>query len=267
MQKKLHKNSAHFSQKNALTPESRYKVMSISCIIPVYNEEDNIERIINEAENIFEQLVLDWEIIIIESGSTDGTRRKINEIIKNKKNIYAFNQEKKEGMGSALRLGYSKCKKDLVFHLEADSPFDMVYFKKAIPILFENDCVIGYRIGKKGQRFKWSYYNIGKKGAFLRQIFHVGYNLILKVIFALTVRDVNFSFKIFKREHVQGLHLISNGWFIDAEVLLELRKKGILPIEMPIEYMDRTVGKSSVNIFDPFYMLYELIKYIGAKKS
>lgn len=243
------------------------KTVSISCIIPVYNEEDNIERIVCEAENVFEQLALDWEIIIIESGSTDGTWKKVSEITRNKKNTLAFHQERKEGMGSALRLGYSKCQKDLVFHLEADSPFDMIYFKKAIPILLENDCVIGYRVGKKEWGFKWSYYNMEKRGAFLRQIFHVGYNLMLRIIFGLTVRDVNFSFKIFKREHIQNLHLISNGWFIDAEILLELRKKGILPIEMPIEYTDRTSGKSSINIFDPFRMICEMTKYIKVRKS
>lgn len=241
--------------------------LSISCIIPVYNEGDNVERIINEAENVFEQLALDWEIIIIESGSTDETWQKVDGITKNRKNIFAFHQERKEGMGSALRLGYSKCQKDLVFHLEADSPFDMIYFKKAIPVLQENDCVIGYRVGKKEQGFKWSYYNMGKRGVFLRQIFHVGYNLLLRIIFGLTVRDVNFSFKIFKRKHIQKLNLISNGWFIDAEILLELRGMGILPIEMPVEYRDRMEGDSTVQILDPVSIVGEMIRYIKAKRN
>jgi glycosyltransferase involved in cell wall biosynthesis len=233
----------------------------------MYNEEANAENIISKAEILFEQLGLDYEIIIIESGSTDKTWEKVNEIIKNKKNIFAFHQETREGMGSALRLGYTKCSKDLICHLEADSPFDLTCFKKAIPILYENDCVIGYRIGRKEQNFKWSYYNISKHGAFLRQAYHIGYNLLLRVLFGLTVKDVNFSFKIFKREHVQKLHLISNGWFIDAELILELRKKGILPIEMPVEYKDRTAGNSTVSFLSPFYILYEMFKYIRYQRN
>ena len=228
----------------------------------MHNEEDNVERIIGQAEGIFKGLSMDYEIIIIESGSTDRTWEIINELIRGKNNVYAFHQVKKEGMGSALRFGYSKCRKDLICHLEADSPFDMIYFKKAIPILLENDCVIGFRVGTKEQNFKWSYYNIRKKGAFLRELFHVGYNLILRLIFGVTVRDVNFSFKIFKLEHIQSLNLISNGWFIDAEIILELRRMGILPIEMPIQYIDRTAGKSTVSLSAPFYMLYEMSKYI-----
>ncbi len=85
-----------------------HKNLSISCIIPMYNEETNVERIIRESESLFEQLSIDYEIIIIESGSTDDTWKKITEIMKNKRNIYAFHQDKREGMGSALRLGYSK---------------------------------------------------------------------------------------------------------------------------------------------------------------
>ena len=233
----------------------------------MYNEELNVERIINESVGLFEQLSMNYEIIIIESGSIDSTWKKINEIIKNKENIYAFHQDKKEGMGSALRLGYSKCHKDLVCHLEADSPFDITYFRKAIPILLENDCVIGYRVGKKEQNFEWSYHHMSIKDALLRQIFHLGYNLILRIVFGLIIREVNFSFKIFKLEHIKKLHLISNGWFIDAEIILELKRHGILPIEMPVEYKDRMGGRSSVRILDPIYIFYEMFKYIKTKKE
>lgn len=241
--------------------------LSISCIIPMYNEEDNVAEIISLAEDVFKKLLIDYEIIIIESGSKDGTWQRINEVIKDRGNVYAFHQERREGMGSALRLGYAKCRKDLICHLEADSPFDTEYFRKAIPILLENDYVIGYRIGAKEKKFRWSYYNMNKKGAFIRQIYHIGYKLLLKVFFGLDVRDVNFSFKIFKRSHIQELDLISNGWFIDAEIILELRRKGILPVEMPIEYIDRTAGKSTVSLYAPFRMVYEMLKYKKAVKN
>lgn len=243
------------------------ETMSISCIIPMYNEEDNVDKIIRQAEDIFKKLSMDYEIIIIESGSTDETWQKIDGVIKGRENIYAFHQERREGMGSALRLGYTKCRKDLVCLLEADSPFDMMYFRKAVPILLENDCVIGYRVGAKEQNYKWAYHNMGKKGAVLRQMYHLGYILMLRLIFGLKIRDVNFSFKIFRRECIQGLNLISNGWFIDAEIILELRRKGILPVEMPVEYVDRTVGKSTVRLSTPLHMIYEMLKYIKAAKS
>ncbi len=239
----------------------------MSCVIPMYNEEDNVDSILSESVDLFEQLSLDYEIIIVESGSTDSTWTKINEKIKGNRNIYAFHQDKKEGFGSALRLGYTKCTKDLVCHLEADSPFDITYFEKALPILIGNDCVIGYRVGKKEHNFEWSYHHMSAKNALLREVFHLGYNLMLKIVFGLNVKEVNFSFKIFRREHIQKLHLISNGWFLDAEIMLELKRHGILPIEVPVEYKDREGGRSTVGILSPIHILYEMFKYIKTRKE
>lgn len=235
--------------------------LSVSCVIPMYNEEDSVEAILRAAENSLSQLVYDWEIIVVESGSTDSTREKISRYIKNKSNIYAVHQVRREGMGSALREGYKHCNKKLVWHLEADSPFEMKYFRRALPILAENDCVVGYRIGTKENDYKWFYHSQGKINVAVRSFFHIGYNLILRIFFGLVVRDVNFSFKIFKREHLMSLTLNSKGWFIDAEILLELRKKGIFPIEMPIEYKDRNRGASSISLSTPFKIIREMFAY------
>jgi len=233
----------------------------------MYNEESNVEKIIRSAEEILQEISSDWEIIIVESGSTDNTWGETRGLVRGKERIRTFRQEKREGMGSALRLGYAKSTKEIICHLEADSPFEIRYFKKAIPILFENDCVIGYRVGSKERGFRWSYSNLGKKRAWLRQLFHFGYNLLLRVIFGLVVRDVNFSFKLFRRRRINELDLISNGWFIDAEILLGLKEKGVLPIEMPVEYRDRISGNSSINILTPFDILNEMTAYIRHKKK
>lgn len=232
----------------------------------MHNEEENVSRIVKEAEDVLSSMVPDWEIIIVESGSTDNTWEKINEVRKGSERIRAFRQTKREGMGSALRLGYEKSSKDLLFHLEADSPFEIGYFKKALPILFENDCVIGFRVGSRKQGFKWSYRNSGGM-VMIRWAYHVGYNLLLRLFLGLVVRDANFSFKIFKRKDMRRLNLISKGWFIDAEILLELKRSGILPIEMPIEYKDRTAGSSTVNVLTPFHMLYEMVRYMWKNRK
>lgn len=248
-------------------PDNIYSELSVSCIIPMYNEAENCCRIIESAEGIFSSLLRDWEIIVVESGSTDNTLEKIENHARGNDRIHIYHQDVKEGMGSALRLGYSKCTKDIICHLEADSPFDLVYFRKALPILLDNDYVIGYRVGKKEDNFRWTYRNAGKNWLLVRAAFHVGYNLMLRMIFGLIVRDVNFSFKIFKREHIQGLDLVSKGWFIDAELLLELKRKGLLPIEMPIEYEDRFAGRSTVNIAEPFRMIKEMLVYMAKAKE
>ena len=238
-----------------------YEQLSVSCIIPMYNEEQNVGQILAMAEKMFIGLGCDWEIIVVESGSTDNTWNEIQTAIKGKDRIKAFHQDRREGLGAALRMGYAKSSKDVLCHLEADAPFEMLYFRKALPTLLENECVIGYRVGGKEHGFRWSYSNKGIINALMRGAFHRVYNILLRLIFGLNVRDANFSFKIFRKEHIKDLKLISNGWFIDAEILLELKKKGILPIEIPIVYIDRTAGESSVKLSGAFYMFYEMMRY------
>jgi glycosyltransferase involved in cell wall biosynthesis len=243
------------------------KEFSLSCIIPMYNEEESVEKVIRGADEIFSNIIEDWEIIIIESGSTDRTWEKVNEQIKDRKNIRAFHQEKKSGMGSALKFGYSKCTKDFICHLEADNPFEMIYFKKAMPILLENDFVIGYRVGTKENLFKWSYLYNGRMSAYIRAAYHICYNLLLRLLFGLVVRDVNFSFKIFRRKFLKDIELISNGWFIDAELILAMRDIGVLPIEIPVEYKDRMVGLSTINLMTPVTIFLEMLEYLRYRKK
>lgn len=234
---------------------------SISFVIPLYNEEENVRKIIRDIETMALRLAANWEMIVVESGSIDNTWKELQKLTQSMKNVYIFHQKAREGMGSALRLAYSKSTKDIICHIEGDSPFDFRYFNIAIPLLDEFPCVIGFRINSKGINKHWRYHNMSKMNTFIRFIYHVGYNLLLRMIFNLRVRDVNFSFKLFRRNLLDDIHLFSSGWFIDAELLLEFKKQNIIPLEIPILYQDRCVGKSSVNFFSPCHILLEMFNY------
>ena len=237
-------------------------LFSISCIIPMYNEASNAAMILTKAEEFLDEAAKDWEIIVIESGSTDDTWPLLQQLTRNLPRVRIYHQERREGMGSALRLGYKHCTKDLVLHMEADCPYGSESIRRAVPILMSNEFVLGYRVGFREQKFRWSYHNMGRRDALIRHVYHIAYNLILRMVFDLHVRDVNFSFKIFKRDQIQNLSLRSNGWFIDAEIVLELRRQGVLPIEMPIEYRDRDSGDSTVSFFSPLHILIEMFSYL-----
>lgn len=99
---------------------------SISFIIPVYNEEANIRNAIQSVSAEFPKICPDFEIIVVESGSTDNSLQIIREEAEKKENILVVHQERREGMGSALREGYRHCTKEWVCHLEADLPFDLM---------------------------------------------------------------------------------------------------------------------------------------------
>jgi glycosyltransferase involved in cell wall biosynthesis len=235
---------------------------SVSAIIPMHNEEENAKRIIGFAVETLTKMLDDWEILVVESGSTDNTRRIVEAIAAKDPRIIPIFQEKREGMGSALRAGYSRAKKQLIWHLESDSPFDLNDLQKALGYFNEYDGVIGYRTSSQADLLSgWIYSKNDKIENFIRGLFHIGYNLLIRLVFGLKVRDINFSFKIIKSDLIKKLQLSSNGWFIDAELLLEIKKVAGKIKEIGIDYKQREFGKSTVRIGTPIKIIKEMADY------
>ncbi len=233
---------------------------SISFIIPVYNEEANIRETLHTALAVFPQLCPEFEIVVVESGSTDHSLQIIREEAAKNSNVIVFHQEKKEGMGSALREGYRLSTKEWVCHLEADLPFDFENIAVASRLFDDFDFVRGYRIGENGRPDGWIY-SRGMLKTIVRIGFHRGYNALVRVVFGVSAPDINFSFKLIRSSFVKSLDLRTNGWFIDTELVLELKKTNARVKEIPIRYCTRHKGRSSVTPVSPLPILGEALKY------
>ncbi len=220
---------------------------SISVIIPMYNEENTARTILNHVTSFLSSYPDKWEIIIVESGSTDNTLKIVKETAADNPRIKIIHQEKREGMGSALRAGYAKSNCDFIWHVESDSPFDANNLTAALPLLENADFVAGFRIGKRESFMRWLYSFV--------------YNRLVRILFGLRVTNVNFSFKLFRRSILEKIKLRSNGWFIDAELLVETRKHGLKIAELGIPYNQRAAGSSTVSILTPLPILKEMFIY------
>ncbi len=233
---------------------------SISFIIPVYNEEANIRETLHTALAVFPRLCPEFELIVVESGSTDGSLRIIREEAEKDPRVVVFHQDRKEGMGSALREGYRLSTKSWVCHLEADLPFDFEDVAAASRYFGEFDFVRGVRIGENGRPDGWIY-SRGLLKTLVRIGFHRGYNLFVRVLFGTSVPDINFSFKLIRAEVLKKLDLRTNGWFIDTELVLELVKAGARFKAIPVKYNVRHRGRSSVSAVSPLPIVKEALKY------
>ncbi len=233
---------------------------SISFVIPVYNEEGNIRNTLRAALATFPKICADFELIVVESGSTDGSLAIIREEAEQNEHIVLIHQGKKEGMGSALRAGYGAARKEWVAHLEADQPFDLGDISLAIPYLDDYDFIRGYRTGEDGDTKNWIYSNALLKTA-VRLGFHYGYNLLIRALFGFSVSDINFSFKLIRSALVKNRDLRTKGWFIDTELVLELRKARARMKEIPIRYCVRNRGRSTVTPVSPFPILADAVRY------
>lgn len=226
---------------------------SISVIVPVYNEALLLEQSIQSVSSFIQAHFNDYEIIIIESGSVDGSYEICDRLMQTLPNMRIVHEGTKSGFGSALKLGYQMATKDLVWLVVVDLPFPLETILVALPFFDKCDCVFSYR----GQDDR----------GILKRFRSYVYNLLVKMILRVNVKHINSAFRVYKRKMIQSLPLISTGWTLDAEVIYEVTRRKIKYVEIPVPLFDRTVGQTTVAFGDPFTMIVELIKIVWKKKE
>jgi len=230
--------------------EGKYGI-SISVIVPVYNEEDLIDSAVRKIHDFLSDAFDDWEIVIVESGSTDRTPELVDSLAGELHSTHVYHQERREGMGSAVRLSYSKCTKELIWKIVPDLPFALANIHSAMPLFPAHDFVHSYR-----------YPDSSSAG---RRIMSWGFNLLATIVVGVKLRCVNSSFNVFKRSVVQNVEFISNGWFYQAEILAELGRANLAYTEIPVAVLPRTAGTSTVSVKTAFGILREMREYLGKR--
>lgn len=224
---------------------------SISVIVPVFNEIELLESSIRQISTFLESHFSDCEILIVESGSTDGSGEVCDRLATSLPGITTLHEGRKTGFGSALRLGYAHAKKDLIWLVVVDMPFPLETILTALPLLSQCDCVFSYRSRDNRDLVK--------------RFRSYAYNILTKALLGLKVKHINSAFRVFKREVIRNLSLVSNDWTLDAEVLYEITRRKIPYAEIPVQLIDRERGKTSITLTDPISMLAGLL-YIRRKK-
>lgn len=227
---------------------------SLSVIIPVYNEVELLGGAIRTIDAFVKQHFSQYELVIIESGSTDGTGELCDQLASELPSVRVIHEGARNGFGSALKRGYKEARLDWVWFITADTPFPLESIVKAKALFSQYDCVLSYRSEDT------------RKSAF-RKVQSVVYNNLVKTVLGLRVKHVNSAFKVFKREVIQSLPLISNGWFIDAETLYWLTQRKVRYTEIPVPLIDRTGGHSTITLSTPLTLLKELRRFLQERKK
>jgi glycosyltransferase involved in cell wall biosynthesis len=201
----------------------------------MYNEEAYIRRAVSAAREVLEAHLPDWEIVVVDDGSTDGTGAIADALAAQDPRLRVVHNPVNRKLGGALRAGYAAATKDLVFYTDADLPVDLGELPRAVRLLEyqEADVVAAYRFDRTSE-------------GLVRALYTFCYNHLIRTLFGLRVRDVNFAFKLFRRSVLQKVTLTSDGSFIDAEFLLRARKAGCPIIQIGLDYFPRTRGISTL---------------------
>jgi glycosyltransferase involved in cell wall biosynthesis len=200
-------------------------------VIPVYNEVGTIQEIVSRVQAVD----LEKEIIIVDDGSTDGTRELLQEITLSQDNVRVLYHDRNQGKGAALRTGFEGATGDIVIIQDADLEYD----PKEYPVLLEPildgraDIVYGSRFlgGPHRVLFFWHY--LGNR--FL--------TLLSNALTNLNLTDMETCYKVFKREVLNDIQLKSNRFGFEPEFTAKIAKKGFRIYETPISYSGRTYAE------------------------
>ena len=229
-------------------------INSVSILIPCFNEEKTIKKVIDKVLNV-DLGNISREIIIINDGSTDQTKMLL-ESYKDIKNVKLIHHERNYGKGKALRSGINNALNEIIIIQDADLEYDPDQYPNLLKPFIETGADIVY-----GSRF------LGD-GDYNRLLFfwHSVANKILTLIcnfFSnLNMTDMETGFKVFKREVLQSIDLKENSFGIEPEITIKLAKKKFIFFEVPIKYNGRSYEEGKkIGIKDAFRALYCIIKY------
>ena len=222
----------------------------ISVIVPVYNEEKTLAKVVRKLEKL--KLPISKEIIIINDGSKDKTREILKDLSKKFKKLKVIDYTLNRGKGFAIRKGIEKSKGEIILIQYADLEYDLENIKLLLKeILEKNEKVVyGSRFMKKNNRGKIAFY-LGNK--FL--------SMMTSALYLQRVTDMETCYKMFRREVIENISLKSDRFEIEPEITAKIIREGYKIKEVPINYSPRSnkEGKK-IKAKDGIIALWTLLK-------
>jgi glycosyltransferase involved in cell wall biosynthesis len=211
--------------------KSNSESYSLSVFFPAYNDEGSIAGLIHEAIDAALQITNNYEVIIVNDGSTDGTAAVLNDLANREPRLRVIHHPDNRGYGGALRSGFESATKDLIFYTDGDGQYDVREMANLFPLMLEGvDIVNGHKIRRSDSR--------------RRIVLGAIYKLLAKWMFGLPIRDVDCDFRLMRREAVQSLTLTSTSGVICTEMVYKLSRAGYRFAETPVHHYPRLHGQS-----------------------
>jgi glycosyltransferase involved in cell wall biosynthesis len=209
---------------------------SISVFFPAFNDAQTISALVTRALRILPDITEDYEVLVINDGSTDQTAAVIDELARTFPKVRAIHHESNQGYGAALQTGFSLATKDLVFYTDGDGQYDVNELTRLLPLMTEGvDVVNGYKARRADGRH--------------RIMLGAIYNWMVRVLFNLPIRDVDCDFRLVKKRHVQGLGDISKSGAACVELVSKLQSSGAVFAETEVNHYPRAYGHSQFFTF------------------
>jgi len=209
---------------------------SVSCVMPMFNEEENISHALTVAADALARYTSSYEIIVVDDASTDNSAELVAATAARNPHIRQLRHERNRQLGAAIRTGVRAATKDLILYTDADLPVDPDEIGRAIRAMrvARADVIAAYRFDRVGEGpRRWLYSRV--------------YNALISYLFQWPCRDINFAFKLFRREVLESFDIVSEGSLIDAEMIVKAKNCGFVVQQIGVDYFPRAFGQSHLS--------------------
>ena len=207
------------------------KPAGLSVFFPAYNDSGTIASMVIRAVHAASELTPDFEVIVVNDGSSDATAEVADELARTYPNVRVVHHPRNRGYGGALQTGFRSATKELIFYTDGDAQYDpaelAVLWTKMGPA---TDLVNGYKISRSDPLHRII---IGRL-----------YHHIVSVLFGLTVRDVDCDFRLMRRSIFERIQLEKTSGVICLEMMKKIQDAGFRIAEVPVHHYHRAFGKS-----------------------
>jgi glycosyltransferase involved in cell wall biosynthesis len=210
-----------------------YRINGLSIFFPCYNDGGTIASMVLAARAAAEKITNDFEIIVVDDGSTDFSRELLTRMAQkgSQNSLRLVFHEQNRGYGGALRSGFKHAAKEWIFYTDGDAQYDPreleILARAAGP---DVDIVQGYKIKRHDPLHR----------IIIGRIYH----WMMKLMFGLRVRDVDCDFRLIRRSVFSQIHLTQNSGVICLEMMKKMQHAGCRFSEVPVSHFHRTYGKS-----------------------
>lgn len=207
------------------------RLPELSVFFPLYNEEANVEALVEDALAVLPELAERYEIILVDDGSRDFTPERAGEAVAEHPDVVRLvRHERNRGYGGALRSGFRAARYRFVAFTDGDRQFRLADLATLIERHGAGDAevVIGYRIKRADPPVRILYARL--------------YKLALGLFWGLRVRDVDCAFKLIPTAALEEMRLAADGPFFSAELLIRLQRTGLRIAQVGVPHYPRTAG-------------------------
>jgi len=211
--------------------------MECSVVLPAYNEANIIALTLKRVKSALDALGYDYEIIVADNGSTDGTTSIVSKLVDNERIRHLIIEKK--GRGRALNIAIKHARSNIVLYMDVDLATDLKHIPELVGCIER-----GYDIATGSRLLEGSVV----KRSFMRDIASRCYNMLCRTLFGINIHDMQCGFKAFKKDSILKIldKVDDTEWFWDTEVLIRASREGYRIAEIPIVWKEGSSSKVKI---------------------